>query len=100
MQHPLSPLPCAPQVQGSHYASSSAAGRLKDRKGVDYTVPRAKSSTVATLTSSAAASGKHTVSFSRPFKTNADGVELREDGFVWLMCAYRWGSSDMDAKHR
>eukprot|EP00927_Polykrikos_kofoidii_P047249 TRINITY_DN4136_c0_g4_i1.p1 TRINITY_DN4136_c0_g4~~TRINITY_DN4136_c0_g4_i1.p1 ORF type:complete len:1096 (+),score=132.72 TRINITY_DN4136_c0_g4_i1:72-3359(+) len=77
---------------------SPATNAIKDALGDDYKTPRPKSVAVATLLSSEVSGGRQRASFTRPF-TSAEGVTLAEDRFVWLICAYRSSSSDLDAKH-
>eukprot|EP00928_Gymnodinium_smaydae_P051893 TRINITY_DN3557_c0_g2_i1.p1 TRINITY_DN3557_c0_g2~~TRINITY_DN3557_c0_g2_i1.p1 ORF type:complete len:1017 (+),score=108.22 TRINITY_DN3557_c0_g2_i1:268-3051(+) len=71
---------------------------LKDAMGEDYKTPRRKASAVATLVSGEVKGGRRKAVFKRPF-ASPEGLSLQEDGFVWLICASRTSSHDLDAKH-
>eukprot|EP00928_Gymnodinium_smaydae_P051892 TRINITY_DN3557_c0_g1_i1.p1 TRINITY_DN3557_c0_g1~~TRINITY_DN3557_c0_g1_i1.p1 ORF type:complete len:1010 (+),score=100.70 TRINITY_DN3557_c0_g1_i1:59-3031(+) len=71
---------------------------LKDAIGEDYKTPRPKASTIATLVSAEVKRGRRKAVFKRPF-ASLEGLPLREDAFVWLVCASRTSSHDLDAKH-
>eukprot|EP00927_Polykrikos_kofoidii_P044695 TRINITY_DN38593_c0_g1_i1.p1 TRINITY_DN38593_c0_g1~~TRINITY_DN38593_c0_g1_i1.p1 ORF type:complete len:1003 (-),score=128.09 TRINITY_DN38593_c0_g1_i1:24-2621(-) len=75
-----------------------ASNTLKDARGDDYKTPPRKSVAVAALLSAEVSGGRQRASFSRPF-ASAEGVALAEDRFVWIICAYRGSSGDLDAKH-
>eukprot|EP00928_Gymnodinium_smaydae_P071257 TRINITY_DN54898_c0_g1_i1.p1 TRINITY_DN54898_c0_g1~~TRINITY_DN54898_c0_g1_i1.p1 ORF type:complete len:869 (-),score=111.65 TRINITY_DN54898_c0_g1_i1:284-2890(-) len=71
---------------------------MKDAKGIDYTMPRVKTTPVATLISAERENGRHTAVFKRPFKS-PDGVTLGPDGFVWIIGAVNAFNSDKGVKH-
>lgn len=77
---------------------SASSGSLRDAVGTGYTLPVEKASPVATLLSAEVAGGRSKVSFARPF-SSTEGVSLVDDGFVWLICAYKKASEDFNDKH-
>eukprot|EP00930_Biecheleria_cincta_P084013 TRINITY_DN73511_c0_g1_i1.p1 TRINITY_DN73511_c0_g1~~TRINITY_DN73511_c0_g1_i1.p1 ORF type:complete len:1042 (-),score=105.61 TRINITY_DN73511_c0_g1_i1:201-3326(-) len=78
---------------------SASTGYVKDALGSDYLTPAAKSVAVAQLVSTEVSAGTMKASFTRPF-ASPEGTSLSEDKFVWLICAYRGSSNDLDAKHQ
>lgn len=95
-----SPRPLTPTRMNGADIVQVSVGRsvLKDGLGEDYKTPRAKNAAVAQLDEAVQEGSKMRATFSRPFDS-AEGVGLSEDGFVWLLCAYRGQSDDFDAKH-
>ena len=73
-------------------------GTLKDAWGSDYQMPESKATTAAELLSLSSVNGKKVVKFKRSFDS-PDGVSLREDGFVYMLCALRSSSDAFTGKH-
>jgi len=78
---------------------SPSTGKIREGLGVGYTAPRAKEKQVATLSKAEVVSGRSVVRFTRPFLT-PEGVTLSEDRFIWLVCAFKSGTTDFDVKHQ
>merc|ERR550532_2196146 len=79
-------------------AVPAAGGALKDGKASGYLSPSHKKTKVAVFDKGGAASGKAWATFTRKFDS-PEGVTLREDGFVYLVAAYKRMSNSLDAKH-
>lgn len=86
------------KMRNADIVQISASGQLRDSMGVGYTLPKRKGRAVAKLESVRTVNGKTFVKFSRPFES-PEGVSLKEDGFLYMICAVRSSSSSLIAKH-
>lgn len=77
---------------------SPSTGAFKESQGVDYMTPAAKTTAAATLNATTVQNGRMTATFTRPFVAT-QGTTLEADRFIWLICAYRSFSDDLDGKH-
>eukprot|EP00416_Gambierdiscus_australes_P018676 CAMPEP_0171062606 /NCGR_PEP_ID=MMETSP0766_2-20121228/5142_1 /TAXON_ID=439317 /ORGANISM="Gambierdiscus australes, Strain CAWD 149" /LENGTH=731 /DNA_ID=CAMNT_0011518405 /DNA_START=17 /DNA_END=2209 /DNA_ORIENTATION=- len=89
----------ATKMKGADIVQASLSSHsLKDAVGVGYVTPHLKTTPVAELVSAVTENDKTVVKFRRPFES-PDGVSLKEDGFVYMICALRSVSDGFEAKH-
>lgn len=73
-------------------------GALKDGFSSGYFAPTPKATTVATFDDGGISAGKAWVTFTRDF-ASPNGLTLKEDGFVYLVAAYKQMTKSLDSKH-
>jgi len=79
----------AEKMRGADIVQGSAGlNYIKDSKAVGYTTPIQKGKPGAELVSKKYVNGKTVVTYTRPFDSQ-EGVSIKEDRFVYLICAVR-----------